>query len=156
MKIKFLIFAVSSILFCSSFIFRLAAHKAEWLVGTWVNHRHNGDIYESWIKINDNELAGKSYKIKAGDTVVLEKVQLLQKENILFFIPVVTGQNDGKPVSFEEIQGQAGELLFENKEHDFPQRISYRLVRPDSLVAEISGTRDGKTSVQTFPMKRVR
>lgn len=38
--------------------------------------------------------------------------------------------------------------------HDFPQRISYTLIHKDSLLAEISGTRNGIAQRKLFPMKR--
>jgi len=156
MKLKFMIVATLLISLCSSSnIPEPAQHKAAWLVGTWVNHRPNGDIYENWLKTGDMELTGKSYKLRGGDTVLLETIHLIQKDNVLFFIPVVTDQNGGKPVRFQEISGKADELLFENKQHDFPQFISYRKITTDSLVAEISGNQKGKFQNQIFPMKRL-
>lgn len=45
-------------------------------------------------------------------------------------------------------------VLFENPEHDFPQRIGYRL-EGDRLTAWIEGTRDGRTRRGEFPYHRV-
>jgi|GEM_PF-3228321 len=45
------------------------------------------------------------------------------------------------------------QLVFENLKHDFPQIISYTKVTSDSLVAEISGTKNGQK--QIFPMKQM-
>lgn len=47
------------------------------------------------------------------------------------------------------------QLVFENLKHDFPQIISYTKVTSDSLVAEISGTKNGQKQKQIFPMKRI-
>jgi len=155
MKIKRLLIPALVAFCCLPSFSYPPSHKAAWLVGTWVNHRPNGDIYENWIKTGDMELTGKSYKLRGGDTVLLETIHLIQKDNVLFFIPVVTDQNGGKPVRFQEIPGKADKLLFENKQHDFPQFISYRKITTDSLVAEISGNQKGKFQNQIFPMKRL-
>jgi hypothetical protein len=45
-------------------------------------------------------------------------------------------------------------LVFENKEHDFPQKITYTKISNDSIVAEISGMKDGKQSKESYPMKK--
>ena len=34
--------------------------NAQWLIGTWENKTSKGSIYETWIKVNENELSGKS------------------------------------------------------------------------------------------------
>lgn len=46
--------------------------------------------------------------------------------------------------------------VFENPNHDFPQRIIYRLVTVDSLVARIEGRIDGKERSSDFPYRRAR
>lgn len=46
-------------------------------------------------------------------------------------------------------------LVFENPMHDFPQIISYTKITCDSLVAQISGEKNGQERKQAFPMKRV-
>jgi hypothetical protein len=47
-------------------------------------------------------------------------------------------------------------LVFENQQHDFPNIISYTKINADSLVAEISGVKNGQKQKQTFPMKRLK
>ncbi|MBY0432721.1 MAG: hypothetical protein K2U26_01275, partial [Cyclobacteriaceae bacterium] len=93
---------------------------------------------------------------KEKDTTIFETVRLLQEKNSLFYIPQVKNQNGGLPVRFKEKQISDNELVFENPEHDFPQTISYTKITADSLVAEISGTKNGKERRQKFPMKRVK
>jgi hypothetical protein len=46
--------------------------------------------------------------------------------------------------------------VFENPAHDFPQRIIYRRLSPDSLVARIEGPGPNNTTRGIdFPMRRV-
>lgn len=130
--------------------------KAEWLIGTWENKTQKGSIYETWNKTNDNEYSGKSYILKEKDTIVFEIIRLVQEQDGLFYIPTVKNQNDGLSVRFNTKTISETQLVFENQQHDFPQIISYTRISTDSLVAEISGTKNGQEREQIFPMKRVK
>lgn len=134
----------------------LQTNEAEWLVGTWENKTARGSIYESWTKVSNTELVGKSYILKERDTVVFENVQLIRKNNLLTYIPTVNGQNNNQPVSFPLISKSENKLVFENKSHDFPQLISYTRISRDSLIAEISGISKGVAKRQSFPMRRIK
>jgi len=46
------------------------------------------------------------------------------------------------------------EVIFENPDHDFPQRIIYRLLSDEDLLGRIEGTINGKARAVDFPMKR--
>lgn len=49
----------------------------------------------------------------------------------------------------------AGSIVFEDPAHDFPQRVGYRRVAADRMLAWIEGTVAGKTRRQEFPYRRV-
>lgn len=130
--------------------------KTAWLTGTWEIKSSRGSIFETWDKVDDNAFSGKSYRIKEKDTIVFENIQLLQEQNRLVYIPTVKNQNAGLPVRFVSTTISEKELVFENLQHDFPQIISYKKINADSLVAEISGIKNGQERKQVFPMKRVK
>jgi hypothetical protein len=46
------------------------------------------------------------------------------------------------------------EAVFENLEHDLPQRVAYAKEGESKLRARIEGTQDGKLRVIEFPMTR--
>lgn len=60
------------------------------------------------------------------------------------------------PATFTAITADGSLLVFENREHDFPQRIIYRRVSTDELFARIEGTIEGRERAVDYPMKRVR
>ena len=130
--------------------------KAWWLIGEWQNNSAEGNASEIWEKKNDSTYAGKSYFIKGADTVSSEKISLEQNGDQVFYIPIVKGQNDGQPVKFTLTFSSGNRLIFENPAHDFPQKISYTQVTGDSLLAEISGTVQGKINSMQFPMTRIK
>ncbi len=128
--------------------------NAKWLIGTWESKTKKGLTYESWSKVSDTELAGRSYLIKGKDTIILETIRLVRERHQIFYVPTVTQQNKGLPVKFALKKMTGDYMEFENPEHDFPQLITYRKIGPDSLIAEISGTLNGQKHTREFGMKR--
>lgn len=129
-------------------------NKMQWLIGIWENKSSGGTLYELWAIKSPNEYSGKSYYFKGKDTVVLENIQLIQEKNKLHYIPTVKNQNNGLAVKFQMTSITDSSVVFENQQHDFPQMISYKKISTDSLLAQISGRRNGQLKQQSFPMRR--
>jgi hypothetical protein len=111
-----------------------------WLLGEWQMERKSGVMTESWKMVNDSSFEGKSYMTsKAGENKMLEEMQLIYRQKKYHFISVVPGQNKELPVSFLIKTISFGQFLAENPDHDFPRRISYQFMKPDSLHAWIDG-----------------
>ncbi|WP_146146702.1 DUF6265 family protein [Taibaiella chishuiensis] len=127
----------------------------QWLAGIWENKTPRGSIYESWQKTNDSVMTGRSYRLKDGDTLVFEEIRIVSEQGQLFYIPVVKNQNGGQPVRFRLVSASDSGMVFENPQHDFPQRITYNRTGSDALVAAISGKVAGKERKQQFPMKKI-
>lgn len=134
---------------------RGAPDRTNWLIGTWETRSPRGSLFEEWSRLNKDELSGRSYFIRDGDTVVVETIRLVSEGENLFYIPTVRDQNDGLPVRFSLRSISDTSFVFENPSHDYPQRISYTRISADSLIAEIAGTRGGEERSQRFPMGRV-
>lgn len=154
MKKNILMIAGIFFLFGYSFQSEPPIKNAYWLIGTWENNTSRGTIFETWTMISETRLTAKSYIVKNNDTTVFETIRLIQRNDSLFYIPTVKRQNNNLPVNFAHKLITDSLMIFENPLHDFPQIISYKKITPDSLVAEISGKRNGEFRKQTFPMKR--
>lgn len=126
---------------------------AHWLLGNWENNSANGNLSETWKKINDSTFQADSYFIKNKDTLHFEKIQLNQKGEELFYVSTIKGQNNDKPIVFKLTNAPEKQLVFKNLKHDYPQKISYTQITKDSLVIEISGIQQGKPSSEKYPMK---
>lgn len=131
-------------------------HQAGWLIGGWENNSPEGRAIETWEKKNDSTYAGKSYFIMGKDTVSAETIVLEQHGKQVFYIPTVKDQNEGKPVTFTLTYSTAKQLVFENPNHDFPQKIAYTQITSDSVWIEVSGMVDGKLNAQNYPMVKVK
>jgi hypothetical protein len=124
------------------------------MLGDWEGRTPASLLVESWSRSTDSSFAGVSYVISNNDTVSFERVVIEQRGQELLYIPTVRGQNNGLAVEFKASLQTDEMVLFENPQHDFPQKISYRLVKVDSMVAEISGTKNGKSRTSLFSYRR--
>jgi hypothetical protein len=129
---------------------------ASWLLGNWENKSADGNLTENWEKVNDSTFQAQSYYIKEKDTLHFESITLQQKGENLTYTATVKGQNNDKPVTFKLKTATDKQLAFENLKHDYPQKISYTQITPDSLVAKISGIQQGKPSSEQFSMKKIK
>ncbi|HET6559637.1 MAG TPA: DUF6265 family protein [Prolixibacteraceae bacterium] len=123
---------------------------AQWLIGNWQNQSAKGLLTETWRKLDDSTMVGQSYFIAGADTLFLENIRLEQRKDILTYIPIVRDQNNGQAVYFTLTRSTDSVLVFENPEHDFPQKITYSIMANDSLIAEVSAVVDGKVKSQSF------
>jgi hypothetical protein len=124
-----------------------------WMIDNWINEDSNGVTKEQWTKIDENKYEGKSFTIKDGDTVFSEELMLEKKGNDVYYTAVV--KHNPAPVSFKMIEYSDKHAVFENQEHDFPQKISYKLQYDGSLLAWIEGKNSkGVYSKIEFPYKR--
>jgi hypothetical protein len=126
------------------------------LTGLWKMNGKRGALYEEWQTGGDNQLKGRSYKIKNNDTVVLENVIISLQDGAIFYTPVVRDQNNQQPVPFKLISYNNNRYVFENKEHDYPQRVIYELVSANELRARIEGSESGKELASDFNYARVK
>jgi hypothetical protein len=128
--------------------------RMAWLQGCWgaTDGAEAGSI-EQWSGPAGGTMIGASRTIKGNKTVAYEFLQIREIEpNVLAYIP----QPQGKaPTVFRMARQSDTETVFENPEHDFPQRIIYRRNSDGTLHARIEGTSKGKLKGIDFPMKRV-
>lgn len=128
--------------------------EAKWLIGSWGNSTKEGDLTESWNQLNDSTLSGKTTFISGKDTLFTETIEIIQVNDSLLYNTKVSNQNEGKKVSFKVSTLTESQIVFENPKHDFPQKITYIKISSDSLVAKISGKKNGKESFEEYPMKK--
>ena len=78
--------------------------------------------------------------MKGKDTSFVEKLRIIAKDNLIFYVADVKGNRD--IVYFQFVSLSDDHFVCENPTHDFPKRIEYKL-RGNQLQASISG--DGRT-----------
>jgi hypothetical protein len=134
--------------------FRLFSH----MLGTW---RMEGKkaiwFYEDWKQKDNATLIGKSYYLSGKDTVITEYHELVVKGDELFYMANPKNQNNhDQPVPFKLVSSENGVMVFENKAHDFPQRVVYHIT-PGSgkVLAWIQGDINGMAKKMEFPYTKL-
>jgi hypothetical protein len=126
------------------------------LLGKWQMQTKKGVVYEEWQLSGDrNKLTGSSYRVKDNDTTLLENLELSIEKDGIFYIPTVIDQNEGLPIKFKLISWKNQVYIFENPEHDFPQRIVYFPKDKNNLHARIEGKYNGSEASSEFIYTRV-
>ena len=125
--------------------------QLSWISGCWAGTRPGAEISEQWMKPAGGTMLGMSRTVVDGKTKEFEFLQIrVSDSGEIHFIAKPSGQPEA---TFKLTSGNPKEAVFENPEHDFPQKVIYRLAEDGSLAARIEGTIDGKAKGIDFPMK---
>jgi hypothetical protein len=123
-----------------------------WLTGCWEGRQGEAVIEEVWSKPGGASMLGFGRTVKGGRTTSFEFMQIREENGSLIYMPQPQG---GTRVSFPLKNSVGAKITFENKEHDFPQRVIYERGGPELLIAAIEGTYKGKEEREDYQMKKV-
>lgn len=125
----------------------------KWLIGQWKGEIEGAQLYESWSVQDERTMVGAGYVVAGGDTVVHELLRIQKIGEYWTYIPIINGK---PPVLFHMIKSESGIWTFENKEHDFPQRVNYTREKDGTLLAWIEGNLKGKEKKEEYRMTPVK
>ena len=114
--------------------------RLSWLVGYWVGRTERVEMEEIWIEPKGGVMLGLHRDSAPGRPAFFEYLRIEEREGRVVFVasPRGTGSTEFALVRFD---GQ--HAVFENREHDYPQRIIYRR-SGERLTARIEGEIGGK------------
>ena len=127
--------------------------RLSWLSGCWASEGGEPGSGEHWTSLAGATMLGTSRTVKHGKTVEFEFMELRYlPDGKLAFIAHPSGQ---RTTAFPVLSISDSEVVFENPQHDFPQRVAYAREGDSRLRARIEGVRKGALRVIDFPMSRV-
>lgn len=140
------------------FVFAMGCHNSHRadigdLAGLWQT-QDNVLFYEQWTVVNDSVLQGKGYSLNGTDTLFSENIRIAPANGLLTYYAQAGQQNMGQTIAFSLVKHTRNSWIFENPEHDYPNRISYTLLSDSILDARIENMRGNKA--QNFHFKRIR
>jgi len=96
----------------------------DWMLGNWerTNNSKGTKTYESWTKKSKDEYIGYGCTLKGKDTVFKENIRLIKLNSLWNF--EVVGVNEA-PTLFKLISNKTNSFTCENKQNEFPKKISY-------------------------------
>lgn len=122
------------------------------LEGKWKLDNDKFTLIEEWTIKSDTVFQGVSYIVNEGEIEIAERLHLMKLNDHIVYI-AQPGRN--LPTLFTLISGENNRFIFENKEHDFPQRIIYHLVPDNILNATIEGDVNGELKKKEFNFIRL-
>jgi Domain of unknown function (DUF6265) len=146
------LFMLAAVLTGSAYAAELEIERLSWLAGCWVSEGGELGSGEQWSSLAGGTMLGTSRTVKQGKTVEFEFMELRHlPDGKLAFIAHPSGQ---RTTVFPVLRISDSEVVFENPEHDFPQRVAYVRDGESKLRARIEGNRKGTLRVIEFPMRR--
>jgi hypothetical protein len=112
-----------------------------WLEGHWSGTSEGVSMEEHWLAPRGGALLGLHRDVKDGRMTGFEffRIETTPEGTFYFASP-----RSAPPTPFRLVELAERRVVFENKEHDFPQRILYWLAPSGALHARIEGPQGGK------------
>ena len=126
------------------------------LLGEWQMPEGDGLVTESWKQVSDTLLEGRSDFVKGDSVVPFETIRIFLRSDSFYYEAKAAGQNNELPVAFTITKFSDSGFVAENKEHDFPKRISYSFVNKDSIYARVDDGLDTPERKAEFYYSRKR
>ena len=123
-----------------------------WLSGSWTGSAKGVDMEEHWSAADGGLMTGMHRDVSGGKVVLFEFLRIEERDGTLIYIALPEGGNE---TEFPLKSIDSEEVVFENPEHDFPQRIIYRRTGRD-LTARVEGDVDGKEESYQWKWERGR
>jgi hypothetical protein len=124
---------------------------AGWLAGCWELRAPNRITLEMWMPALGDMMLGASRTTVGTRTSEFEQLRLAPQGDRIVYTSLPSGQREA---SFTSSIVSDSLLVFENPQHDFPQKIVYRRRGADSIVAQIEGPGANGVRRVTFPYRR--
>lgn len=111
----------------------------DWMAGCWEQRQGESVTTEMWSAPAGALMIGGSHTVIGDRSRMFEHLRITRGQETLVYTAIPSGQAE---TDFTATMISDTLVVFENPEHDFPTRIDYRPVAPDSLVARVTGPGD--------------
>ena len=120
-----------------------------WLAGDWQTAPGGrAQIEEHWTSVAGGTMMGMSRTVAGDKTVEFEYLRIEQRADGIYYVAHPKARCPA--TDFKLTKASANEAVFENPQHDFPKRITYRKTGADSLTASIDGGEGSKAMLFSF------
>jgi len=113
-----------------------------WLQGCWLAGDEGASVEEMWTAPRAGLMMAMSRSVRAVSVTGFEFLLLREVDGSLVLSAYPSGQT---PAEFTASAATADILRVENPSHDFPRKIEYVRVAPDSVTARVYGEVDAAT-----------
>lgn len=127
--------------------------ELNWILGDWISKSEKTDSHESWHQFSELTFEGRGLNFnKGGQQTSSEDLRLLAMQGEIYYLAKVS--HNPLPVAFKAINCDEHQVLFENAEHDFPNKLLYSLQEDGSLQVKVSDLTGKGFTVEFKPNKK--
>ena len=125
-------------------------NELNWIAGNWSGDANGTITEEQWLEPRAGMMIGMNRMVFPNGKGTFEFLRIAETENGIAYF----ASPNGKPAtSFALKELSKSKVVFENKAHDFPQRIIYERLE-DTMMAMIEGEVNGKAQSMKWTWKR--
>ncbi|MCB0356714.1 MAG: hypothetical protein KDD40_06885 [Bdellovibrionales bacterium] len=130
-----------------SFASNQVLHQLDWMKGRWVGG-YNGSNMESYYTTSEGGLILGQTKIAGHKGIEFYEFEKFEEQDgDILLTPMPFGKLG---VTFTATLVTNKKVIFENPEHDFPNKIIYMLERENRMIARIEGIQNGQYISEEF------
>lgn len=126
----------------------------EKLEGMWQDISRDRAFYEQWMVVGDKHLRGSGYVIDHGDTVFIERLEIVPQGSELIYRVGLSSKRNDELVDFRMTVDRENLVVFENPDHDFPKKITYEMLPDSGVKVYLSGHEAGRFTEMQFSFVR--
>jgi hypothetical protein len=127
--------------------------RLAWMQGRWTGEKDGVSMEEYWTDPGGGAMLGLHRDVKGGRLVSWEFLRIGTTGEGTFYFASPRSQ---PPTPFKLVELEGRRVVFENRQHDFPQRILYWLDEKGALHARIEGPRGDQTVSEEWVWTRAR
>ncbi len=114
-----------------------------WLIGEWQTDKSASFVNEIWQKVSDDTFEGQGKTNSSS-----ESLRLVQMADEVFYLAKVS--HNPLPIAFKLNHCKNKQFVFENMQHDFPNKIEYRQISSNALQVIVSGKAEKSFTIQLY------
>lgn len=119
----------------------------DWLRGCWTVSQGGAQTTECWSDAAGGAMLGFGRTVKEGHLVFYEFFRIAVDGGAPAYFAYPEGQ---PPTPFRLKSLLGGRAVFENLEHDFPQRVIYEQRADGTLAARVEGSENGRERAEEW------
>jgi hypothetical protein len=114
--------------------------KLTWVCGTWVQQKGKTTIEEHWRPLQGTTILGTSHTFDDEKSSFFEFLRIGHRAGSISYVAMPGG---APPTTFRLVKVEDGLMVFENEEHDHPQRIRYERTKGGmtATISQLDGSR---------------
>ncbi len=125
--------------------------RVGWLTGCWSREKSGRIVEEHWMPPRGGTMLAMGRTTRNGVLAEYEFIFLSERDGRLAYEAHPSGQ---APTTFRSAAPTDTMVVFSDPAHDFPQHVGYRRMGPDSLLAWIEASIEGRVRRVDFGYHR--